>query len=101
MSIGEQPAAAARAIAGIARAMRGSRVEPSISLLLARTPGSPYEVVSSVYPDGPTVSSGGSRGFFSAVKPQPKGTAEGAEIRVICVVCGLLCCPRITRKTQI
>jgi hypothetical protein len=28
---------------------------------------------------------------------QPKGTAEDAEIRVIC---GLLGCPQITRKTQ-
>jgi hypothetical protein len=33
-------------------------------------------------------------------KPQPKGTAEDAEIRVICVICGLLGCPQITQKTQ-
>jgi hypothetical protein len=35
----------------------------------------------------------------SAAAPQPKGTTEDAEIRVICVICGLLCCPQITQKT--
>jgi hypothetical protein len=38
--------------------------------------------------------------IHKAAKPQPKGTAEGAEGAEICVICGLLCCPQITQKTQ-
>jgi len=42
----------------------------------------------------------GTAGGTRRAAARQEGTAEDAEIRVICVICGLLGCPQITQKTQ-